>query len=288
MSPDGKALIGTRLRQGHKRAEIARELGVSPSTITRWARRLGFPDVAPRESHTDWESVRFHYEAGHSIEECRERFGFTFGAWDKAVSRGDVVPRARSKGELSRLTRDRVENLLARGLRQAEVARELGLSKSTVAYHARNLGIRADPRFARRHDWQEVQAAIDTGDLSMAECMRRFGMGRDTWYRAVERGDILPRERLIPLEQLLVVGRSTNRSHLKGRLIGAGLKKNRCERCKISDWRGAPLSIQLHHANGDGLDNRLSNLELLCPNCHSQTANWGGRNRYRRSVPDDP
>jgi 5-methylcytosine-specific restriction endonuclease McrA len=38
----------------------------------------------------------------------------------------------------------------------------------------------------------------------------------------------------------------------------------------------------LHHINGDGRDNRLENLALLCPNCHSQTENWGGRAVTRR------
>ena len=41
--------------------------------------------------------------------------------------------------------------------------------------------------------------------------------------------------------------------------------------------------MQLHHVNGDGRDNRLDNLELLCPNCHSQTETYGGRNGHRRN-----
>ena len=48
------------------------------------------------------------------------------------------------------------------------------------------------------------------------------------------------------------------------------------------EWRGKPLSMELHHVNGDGRDNRLENLRLLCGNCHAQTDNWGGRGRKRR------
>jgi DNA-binding CsgD family transcriptional regulator len=272
------------LEAGWLRRAIADEVGVSPSTVTRWARLLGFPDKSPRPSQTDWRPIRDHYEAGHTIDECRARFGFTYGAWDKAVTRGDIVPRARSSRQLSHVTRDEVEHLLSLGFTQASIARELGLTKSTVAYHVRRLGVRADPRFARRHDWSAVQRAIDEEGLSMSQCLDRFGFSRDTWYRAVQRGDIVPLPSTLSLESLLVVGRRTNRSHLKGRLLEAGLKENRCERCAITEWMGKPLNMHLHHINGDGLDNRLENLEMLCGNCHSQTDTYGGRNGHRRKL----
>ena len=77
------------------------------------------------------------------------------------------------------------------------------------------------------------------------------------------------------------MGRKTSRGHLKARLLREGLKQCRCEVCGLSEWRGQPLSMELHHVNGDGRDNRLENLRFLCGNCHSQTPNWGGRNRNR-------
>jgi len=116
----------------------------------------------------------------------------------------------------------------------------------------------------------------------MTQCLQRFGFSRETFRAAVRRGDLVPRPHTMPIESLLVVGRAqTNRSHLKRRLIKAGLKEDRCERCGIAEWMGEPLSTELHHINGDGKDNRLENLQLLCGNCHSQTDNWGGRGQMR-------
>jgi transcriptional regulator with XRE-family HTH domain len=190
--------------------------------------------------------------------------------------------RIRIDGRLER-TRDAVARLRADGLSQAEIARELGITKSTVSYHFRTLGSTPDPRFSRRYDWAAIQAAYDKG-LSYKECAARFGFNSATWYQAVARGDITPRPRAIPLETLLVANRpQTNRSHLKLRLLAAGLKENRCERCGLTDWEGKPLNMQLHHVNGEGKDNRLENILFLCPNCHAQTETWGGRNGRRRS-----
>lgn len=265
------------LEAGWSRRAIAAELGVDPSTVTRHARALGFADVVHRPSHFDWSAIQEYYDAGHTIGQCREKFGFSYGAWDKAVMRGDIVARPRSERQLSHMTRDRVEQLLARGLSQSEIARELCLSKSTVNYHCRKLGMRADPRFARRYDWEDVQRAIDDEGLSMRQCMKRFGFCSETWAAAVRRGDIVPRPRAIPIDELLVAGPRRQRGHIKSRLLKEGLKENRCEICGLSEWLGKPIGLELHHVNGDGNDNRLENLMLLCGNCHSQTDNWGGR-----------
>jgi AraC-like DNA-binding protein len=283
-----KERVKMLLDKGWSRQRIARELEVDPSTITRHARLLGYPDVHPRRSSIDWYAVQGYYDEGHTIDECRDRFGFSYGAWDRAAVRGDVVSRPRSRCQLSHMTRDRIELLLAEGSTPAEIARALDISKSTVAFHCRRLGHRADSRFSRRYDWGDVQRAIDKEDLSMRQCVNRFGFCRATWYEAVKRGDIVPRPVKIPIEELLVVGRKeTNRTHLKNRLMKEGLKENRCEACGITEWRGRPLGMELHHVNGDGDDNRLENLQLLCGNCHSQTDNWGGRGVRRRAATVD-
>ena len=48
----------------------------------------------------------------------------------------------------------------------------------------------------------------------------------------------------------------------------------RCECCGISEWNGQPLILQVHHIDGNHNNNTRDNLQILCPNCHSQTDNW--------------
>ena len=171
-----------------------------------------------------------------------------------------------------------VVNRRRKGSSQADIARALGISKPTVCFHMRMLGIPPRPAFARRYDWGEIRAYYESGH-SFRDCMKRFGFGRDTWADAIKRGAIDPRPRAEPLDIVLVAGKRRNHYHLKARLLAAGLKEPSCEMCGLTEWRSAPIALELHHVNGDGMDNRVENLVLLCPNCHSQTATWGGRNK---------
>lgn len=88
-----------------------------------------------------------------------------------------------------------------------------------------------------------------------------------------------------PLDELLQYGSGTTSAALRRRLVKEGVKAERCERCGRSEWFGAPLPLQLHHVNGDHLDNRLDDLRILCPNCHATTDTWCGRNRKPAGVP---
>ena len=84
-----------------------------------------------------------------------------------------------------------------------------------------------------------------------------------------------------PLKDILVENSSYNRSHLKARLIKEGLLEEKCYKCGLgSEWQGEQLTLQLDHKNGINNDNRLENLWLLCPNCHSQTPTFNGKNKY--------
>lgn len=194
---------------------------------------------------------------------------------------GGAAPKRRDRRRT--LTRIKVRVLHEQGCTGAQIAEVLDIARPTVCFHLRNLGVPPESRFARRFDWSAIAEYYAAGH-SVRDCRERFGFSRDAWYAAAERGDVAPRARLEPIEQILASGRPRNRSHVKLRLLQAGLKTPRCEVCGIDSWCGETLSLDLHHVNGDGHDNRLENLQLLCPNCHSQTENWGGRNKGRGST----
>ena len=87
----------------------------------------------------------------------------------------------------------------------------------------------------------------------------------------------------IELEKILVQDSNFQSFKLKKRLFTAKLKPQHCEECgwkKISEDGRLPL--ELDHINGNSSDNRLENLRVLCPNCHSLKPTHRGRNRKKK------
>ena len=63
---------------------------------------------------------------------------------------------------------------------------------------------------------------------------------------------------------------------LKKKLLKENLIENKCAICGLTEWQNKPITLQLHHIDGNPNNNCLDNLQLLCPNCHSQTDNYCG------------
>jgi Zn finger protein HypA/HybF involved in hydrogenase expression len=85
------------------------------------------------------------------------------------------------------------------------------------------------------------------------------------------------------LKDILVENSSYgNNTFLKEKLIKSQLLEEKCHECNVrSIWNGKKLVLQLEHKNGNNRDNRLQNLILLCPNCHSQTDTFTGKKRKK-------
>ena len=85
---------------------------------------------------------------------------------------------------------------------------------------------------------------------------------------------VLPRK----LSEVLVEHSTwVNSNNLRKRLIKEGLKEYKCECCNRTEWLEKPIKLELHHINGVKDDLRIKNLQILCPNCHSQTDTYAGK-----------
>lgn len=183
-----------------------------------------------------------------------------------------------------------IQRYHAEGHGFVECQRRFGFSHTAWVKALKRGQIQAsERRFAdrrRRYDWAEVQAYYDQGH-SYRECQRRFGFCAASWHKARNRGEIRTRPNGMPLPELL--RRGISRKNVKLRLLRAGFLQNECQECGLTEWRGKQLNMHIDHINGVRDDHRLENLRMLCPNCHSQTETYGGRNaKKRRQSLHDP
>lgn len=84
----------------------------------------------------------------------------------------------------------------------------------------------------------------------------------------------------IPLEDILAGKHPQYQSNkLRLRLLSDGIFIHKCNNCNLTDWLGKPIPLELEHIDGNSSNNKLENLELLCPNCHSFTDTYRGKNK---------
>ena len=190
-----------------------------------------------------------------------------------------------------------------------EIALSLAVCAATVRRWRRQHGILSKPRGPRtsqdRLDFatisdQLIREAV-TGSFSVTEVCRKVGLCE------TGQGHLKMKKKLAQLEvdtshfgsahprvlgylgyqedlsKLLVKDSKATPTNLKRRLLKEGVFAAFCVNCASPpEWLGHPLTLQLDHINGDTRDNRVVNLRLLCPNCHSQTHTYAGRNKPKR------
>jgi 5-methylcytosine-specific restriction endonuclease McrA len=126
---------------------------------------------------------------------------------------------------------------------------------------------------------------------SMRAASRKTPMNYKTFLKYAKKFDVFepnkagkniekPRSDRFDTEDILDGEHQGYNSHkLKKRLLKEGFKKHQCEKCGRSSWQGQKIPLEIHHINGDPGDHHSENIQLLCPNCHSLTDTYRGKNK---------
>lgn len=145
-----------------------------------------------------------------------------------------------------------------------DIMKEVCSKASSIREAIEMLGLRS-----AGGNYSAFKNACKKHDLKIPVCDKKIQTKKARDSRKIKLSDIL-------------VENSTyrNRTSLKNKLFNANLLENKCYKCGMNPiWMGEKITLHLEHKNGIYNDHRLENLEILCPNCHSQTKTFAGRNK---------
>ena len=177
---------------------------------------------------------------------------------------------------------EQIIELLKQKKTYKEIQKIVSCSKGTISYAAKKIG--ENKFIPRKYNWEEIFKFYKDGH-TQKECLNKFRCSYGAWKRYQEDNDIVCHNLKIPLDDILIVGSSYNRGHLKQRLLDEKLLKNKCYVCDLDPiWNNMVLVLRLDHINGIYNDCRLENLRMICPNCDSQTETYSGRNKKYKNL----
>ena len=203
---------------------------------------------------------------------------------------------------------DKVNFLWKAGKSYREIQNELGLSKGSVHYHLSSKGRSANERKKNTEKanaifLEELKKVLPESNSYNEVCSKLGLKGVEGYYKKIRKIiaennlDIshfgtLERDKFqrgknflkIPSDEYFAYDTFHNGPNMLARLISEGKKERICEICGGTEWNGKPIPLQVHHMNGNNRDNRLENLQVLCPNCHALTDSYRNSKKKRESL----
>lgn len=201
---------------------------------------------------------------------------------------------------------EKVRNLLEEGKSRVEIANLLDCQKSVVNYYAnpRNwekFKSKQQTQTKRLNFEETILKVLDQATSASNICdligIHHTNVNIQRVLKFLEEKGINPKWKEIQSnrkpqgfwtkETIFTENSTYQRSRLKDKLIEFKIKENKCEICGNTHWLEQPIPLQIHHINGINNDNRVENLQILCPNCHALTDNYCGKNINIESIQTD-
>lgn len=147
----------------------------------------------------------------------------------------------------------------------------------------------------RKYTDEELRLAVDQSS-SVSECLKKLNIRIHSYnYKQFKKrctilnidishftGKLWRKNKYIPIYNIsdyLTNKRTITSYKLKNRLIKDRIFEHKCYQCHLIEWNDQLIPLELHHKDGNRKNNELSNIILLCPNCHAQTSNYRTKNR---------
>lgn len=195
------------------------------------------------------------------------------------------------------ISKEILENAILRRLSTREIANELGYGQTTIRYWLEKYQLETDKakvNNSRFWDKEALQKATE-GAVTRSEILERLGKrASGSVYKtlsnmAMLHGIELPVntgpgrqgkfKRSTPAE-IFTEDSKAGRNVLLKHMLNTFNIEYKCVKCENNGyWLGEEITLEIDHVNGNHRDNRIENLRLLCPNCHSQTETF---NRHKK------
>lgn len=186
--------------------------------------------------------------------------------------------------------KEKIKLLRLEGKTIPEICTILNISKGTVGYYLKDYKhikplSKKGQHLIKEHGGEIIDLYLN--NVSIKNITEKFGVSHTLIKKIlIEKNIYKPKNRKMNIKALLEGKIQYNNPYngalnttIKKYLINQKLKEWKCEICNIEKWNEKEIILELDHIDGNRNNNYLSNLRLICPNCHSQTDTWKKKNK---------